>query len=41
MFSWGSVNVVAIGFRMATYPLEVPVNDVAGVEVAEAFSDVG
>ena len=24
-----------------TYPLEVPMNDIAGVEVAEALSDVG
>ena len=27
--------------RSTTYPLEVPVNDIAGVEVAEALSDVG
>ena len=27
-------------FRTATYSLEVPMNDIAGVEVAEAFSDV-
>jgi hypothetical protein len=26
--------------RTATYPLEVSVNDIAGVEVAEALSDV-
>ena len=26
--------------RTATYPFEVPVNDVAGVEIAEALSDV-
>ena len=26
--------------RTATYPLEVPVDDIAGVEIAEALSDV-
>jgi hypothetical protein len=28
-------------FRTATYSLEVPMNDIAGVEVAEALGDVG
>jgi hypothetical protein len=28
-------------FRTTTYPLEVPMNDIAGVEVAEALGDVG
>jgi hypothetical protein len=28
-------------FRTITYPLEVPMNDIAGVEVAEALSNVG
>ena len=28
-------------FKTITYPLEVPVNDIAGVEIAEALSDVG
>jgi hypothetical protein len=30
-----------IRFRTTTYTLEVPMNDIAGVEVAEALSDVG
>jgi hypothetical protein len=30
-----------MGFRATTYSLEVPMNDVARVEVAEALSDVG
>jgi len=29
-----------MGFRTATYSLEVPVNHIAGVEVAQALSDV-
>ena len=28
-------------FRITTYSLEVPMNDIAGVEVAEALGDVG
>ena len=27
--------------RITTYSLEVPMNDIAGVEVAEALGDVG
>jgi hypothetical protein len=28
-------------FRTTTYSLEVPMNNIAGVEIAEALSDVG
>jgi hypothetical protein len=41
MFSWWYVNmVVERRFRTTTYSLEVPMDDIAGMEVAEALGDV-
>jgi len=42
MFGWFSVNIsVVTWLRTMAYPSEIPVNYVAGVEVIDAFRDIG
>ena len=41
MFGWLGVNMPVVKrLRMIAYPPEIPVNNVAGVEVIQAFCDI-
>ena len=41
MFDWSGINMPVVErSRMTAYPLEIPVNDVAGVEAIKALCDI-
>ena len=41
IFGYVDVNASIVGCQTTTYPLEVPVDHAAGVEVIEAISNAG